>query len=153
MSENQQPQSESKGYWWCPYCKEECNSHHVTYAGLHENCGHPVEWIEPQNEELLLTGNERIDIAQKYKSQHPNPEVIADSDAGYINRLLKAQLAKCHKHEQEAVEQARYDAFMEVGKYIRGRCSMLTDANDCFHAYIHREDIETFESGKLPDKE
>ena len=38
--------SESIGYWWCPNCKEECNPHHVTYAELHESCGHPVNWID-----------------------------------------------------------------------------------------------------------
>ena len=44
--------------------------------------------------ERLLTGKERIAIWEQYKSEHPNPELIPDSDFGYVQRLLKAQLTK-----------------------------------------------------------
>lgn len=37
---------EPNGYWWCPNCKEEIGAYHVTFQEQHEDCGHPVEWIE-----------------------------------------------------------------------------------------------------------
>ena len=46
----------------------------------------------------LLTGKKRISVWEKYRSEHPNPDLIPESDFGYINRLLKAQVAKCETH-------------------------------------------------------
>lgn len=36
----------AEGYWWCAECKEEVAGCRVTYQELHEDCGHPVVWIE-----------------------------------------------------------------------------------------------------------
>ena len=35
------------GYWWCQNCKNEIGAYHVTNQELHEDCGHPAEWITP----------------------------------------------------------------------------------------------------------
>ena len=35
------------GYWWCQNCKNKIGDYHVTNQELHEDCGHPAEWITP----------------------------------------------------------------------------------------------------------
>jgi hypothetical protein len=38
----------SQGYWFCPNCREEIGGYNVTYQELHDSCGYPVIWIEPE---------------------------------------------------------------------------------------------------------
>lgn len=35
----------SEAYWWCNNRKMVVGAHSVTYQEVHEDCGHPVEWI------------------------------------------------------------------------------------------------------------
>lgn len=37
----------SNPYWYCSNCREEVDAHNVTFAELHDLCGHPAIWIEP----------------------------------------------------------------------------------------------------------
>ena len=78
------------------------------------------EAIRDKQEDMseLLTGEERTTIWEQYKREHPDPEVIPQSDFGYVNRLLKAQLAKARpiieKQERERIirwveENSEYD--------------------------------------------
>lgn len=59
------------------------------------------------SESGLLTGTERVEVWEKYETEHPNPELIIDSDFGYVQRLLKAQLAKDIEYEQQRVERLK----------------------------------------------
>ena len=56
---------------------------------------------KPVDGELELTGEERIKVWEAYKKAHPNPELIPESDFGYINRLLKAQQALTSRRKDE----------------------------------------------------
>jgi elongation factor P hydroxylase len=38
-----------RGYWFCPYCKKSVDSMCVTFEEIHDSCGHPVAWIDPDN--------------------------------------------------------------------------------------------------------
>jgi len=38
-------------YWWCSNCKEEVDGGRVTFEEMHDDCGHPVAWIEHSQEE------------------------------------------------------------------------------------------------------
>lgn len=40
-------QGEELGYWWCPECEEEVDSHRVTFQECHDTCGRHVIWKEP----------------------------------------------------------------------------------------------------------
>lgn len=35
-----------KGYWYCPFCKEELIWQRVTFEECCAGCGHPVDWVE-----------------------------------------------------------------------------------------------------------
>ena len=56
---------ETQGYWWCGNCREEANPRHVTHAELHENCGHPVAWIDPVGADLVKQLRAELDAAKK----------------------------------------------------------------------------------------
>jgi len=37
-------------FWYCENCTEEVNDENVTFQELHDRCGHPVRWVEIQEE-------------------------------------------------------------------------------------------------------
>lgn len=45
---------EAQGYWWCAECHEEVSPSRVTYAELHDACGHPVVYVEPKDPIAIL---------------------------------------------------------------------------------------------------
>jgi len=47
--------------------------------------------------ELRLNGEERIEVWEKYKKEHPDPEVASAEDFTYLNRMLDVQLLKVIK--------------------------------------------------------
>lgn len=44
----------TNGYWWCAECHEEVDCHRVSSQELHDTCGRPVVWVEPQDPVDLL---------------------------------------------------------------------------------------------------
>ena len=48
-------------YWYCPHCREEVGDYSVTYGELHDQCGHPVEWIKPVKRAALEGGQHGSD--------------------------------------------------------------------------------------------
>ena len=51
----------------------------------------------------ILDGEQRIAISKKYQAEHPDPELIAESDFGYIQRLLKGQRDDTQKRTEMAM--------------------------------------------------
>ena len=41
--------------------------------------------------DTVIRGAKRIEIYQKYCSEHPDPEIIEDSDFGLVTRFIEAQ--------------------------------------------------------------
>lgn len=48
------------GKWYCPYCEEELEPSRVTYQENCDSCGHSVQWIE-EDEDMILISRERAE--------------------------------------------------------------------------------------------
>jgi Fe-S-cluster formation regulator IscX/YfhJ len=73
-------EQEKRSYWWCQNCKAEVDPRSVTYAELHQLCGHPVTVIEPTdtapapvNAELLEACRELVRAVNC--DQEPSPAI------------------------------------------------------------------------------
>lgn len=52
-----------------------------------------------------ISGKERIEVWNKYKREHPDPEIIPLSDAGLVIRMLDVQLEANKKDMRELFEE------------------------------------------------
>lgn len=46
-------------YWWCPNCQEEVAGSRVTFAEMHDSCGHPVTCVELSDEESVIIAKDK----------------------------------------------------------------------------------------------
>ena len=60
----------SESYWWCANCKEEVDGSHVTYAEMHENCGHPVESITPEKQGRIAVLEDEMRFLNKARDSY-----------------------------------------------------------------------------------
>jgi hypothetical protein len=82
------------GFWWCPHCKEEVGSYHVTYQERHESCGNGVWWIDDA-ETLSAVESLKRDLAAvrvqlelSEKAGWENFEAVQEIDNFLISKSL-----------------------------------------------------------------
>lgn len=104
-NEQQSETPRTDAFWWCPNCKEEVSSSRVTNSELHEDCGHPVEWLETMNlpsriarleSELIAVTKENQSLRDEIKllRNQPSPrntplDVTVKSGSIHSNRTEK----------------------------------------------------------------
>lgn len=91
-----------------------------------------LEAVKP-DESRLLTGIERMKVSNKYVKEHPyesQHHILPDCEFGFLQRMLKAQLAKCQQHEQARVEMI-FNYFSKNIAYWEDRLAQYNNPNDC----------------------
>lgn len=58
---NEQKEQMSKGFWWCPECKQEVDGTNVTFEEFHDACGTPVEFKDGKPGGFVLVPRELSD--------------------------------------------------------------------------------------------
>lgn len=65
-----------EGNWWCDNCRLECDESTVTYAEMHEACGHPVRWIQHAFRYMYDAAPDMLEVLEEYQWCKPLYNIV-----------------------------------------------------------------------------